>query len=1062
MKRILFIIFIFSITTAIFSQTAGDFQSKTTGSWTSFSTWQTYNGSEWEDAATTPTSASGVVTILNGHTVTINSTLTIDQTIVDAGGILTVDLSSSETLTINNGTGDDLTVNGTLNLDGVLSNGGNGLTGSGKTVINGTCNWISGHITSTDFNIASSGVMNMEGSGECRINWDGVVNNAGTVNFAKSGVAFVMYYNGTFNNLNGGVFEATTNQSIYHRNDLSSGNMPEFNNAGIFRKKTGTGTTTVYKMEFNNTGTVDVQTGTLKFYDLGKGTHSGTFTIASGAKILSDYCTQNFSEGSEINGAGEFETVHLNNCNMSGTGNGTVIGSDITFKLSENSTLNGDGKLSVNGTFEWTSTGFIEVEVFIISQGGKLNISGDNRKTFRAYPHGTNKIDNYGTITWTGTGAIGGYGPINNKSTGVTDIQNDATLDCSDGAWTVINDGLIKKSAGTGTSRFCANLTNNGTLQIETGTLDLYYGTFTNYSDNSGHPRLNGGIYNLHGKLKFKAQYDRPIEGNNAEIILDGSESGILLFDGSNALINLASITADGSLTLRNSRDFSSGAAAFTNYGTLDCGSNVFSNNGNFTNADNAWLIIGSPDGIASSGSSGNIQSSGTRTFHTGGKYYYNGTSAQVTGSGLPATVRNLKIEKGTGVTLNSGASVTDTLALNEGALTTGANILTLGTSAASVGTLTRTNGKIIGNFKRWIAAETVNDILFPIGTANNYRPANISFTSAPTTGGTLTTFFTSSNPGTAGLPLNDGEANIQNIGQDGYWTITPDDGLSGGTYNIDLTADGFSGIVDYTKLHLLKRENSGSNWTASGTHSVCTGTNECPGLHRVGLGSFSEFGVGSTSENPLPVELTYFEGTATEEGVMLSWETETEVNNYGFEILCFSQNDSHSEDQSDEESWEKIGFAQGHGNSNSPKYYSYKDEKSGSGTISYRLRQIDTDGKFEYSEIVVIEIDERLPTKFELYQNYPNPFNPSTRIKFDIPDFIASPDRIGTKQSVQTSLKIYDILGREVTTLVNDYLKPGNYEVNFDGSNLSGGVYFYRIKAGNEYQSVKKMLLLK
>ncbi|MBZ0177792.1 MAG: T9SS type A sorting domain-containing protein, partial [Melioribacteraceae bacterium] len=74
----------------------------------------------------------------------------------------------------------------------------------------------------------------------------------------------------------------------------------------------------------------------------------------------------------------------------------------------------------------------------------------------------------------------------------------------------------------------------------------------------------------------------------------------------------------------------------------------------------------------------------------------------------------------------------------------------------------------------------------------------------------------------------------------------------------------------------------------------------------------------------------------------------------------------------------------------------------------------------------------------------------------------IASPDRIGTKQSVQTSLKIYDILGREVATLVNETLKPGNYEVNFDASNLSGGVYFYRIKAGNEYQSVKKMLLLK
>ncbi|MFA6743616.1 MAG: hypothetical protein WCS36_05365, partial [Candidatus Neomarinimicrobiota bacterium] len=199
------------------AQTAGEYQSKASGNWTSASTWETYNGSEWLDAEISPSSSSGVVTILNGHTVTINSSITIDQTIVDAGATLTVDLSSSESLTINNGVGDDLTVNGTLNMSGGLDNQSNGLTGTGKTVINGTCNWNSGHITNTDFNISSSGVMDMEGSGECRINWDGVVNNAGTVNFAKSGVAFVMYYRGTFNNLDGGIFEVTTNESIYHR-----------------------------------------------------------------------------------------------------------------------------------------------------------------------------------------------------------------------------------------------------------------------------------------------------------------------------------------------------------------------------------------------------------------------------------------------------------------------------------------------------------------------------------------------------------------------------------------------------------------------------------------------------------------------------------------------------------------------------------------------------------------------------------------------------------------------------------------------------------------------------
>jgi len=211
----------------------------------------------------------------------------------------------------------------------------------------------------------------------------------------------------------------------------------------------------------------------------------------------------------------------------------------------------------------------------------------------------------------------------------------------------------------------------------------------------------------------------------------------------------------------------------------------------------------------------------------------------------------------------------------------------------------------------------------------------------------------------------------------------------------------------------------------------------------------------------PLPVELTSFSASLNAKKVVLNWQTATEVNNYGFEILRSAQNDSHSEEQSDEESWEKIGFVQGHGNSNSPKYYSYKDEKSGSGTISYRLRQIDTDGKFEYSEIVKVEIEEQHLTKFELYQNYPNPFNPSTTIKFAIPSVVTSPDRIGTKQSVQTSLKIYDILGREVATLVNETLKPGNYEVNFDANRLSSGMYFYSLTTSGK-TIIKKMMLIR
>jgi len=102
-----------------------------------------------------------------------------------------------------------------------------------------------------------------------------------------------------------------------------------------------------------------------------------------------------------------------------------------------------------------------------------------------------------------------------------------------------------------------------------------------------------------------------------------------------------------------------------------------------------------------------------------------------------------------------------------------------------------------------------------------------------------------------------------------------------------------------------------------------------------------------------------------------------------------------------------------------------------------------------------VHKIADELPAKYELYQNYPNPFNPATKIKFDVPK-----TEFRSQNSV-VKLIIYDILGKEVTTLVNEGLKPGTYEVTFDGYNLSSGVYFYKLEMEN-IKEIKKMILLK
>jgi len=188
----------------------------------------------------------------------------------------------------------------------------------------------------------------------------------------------------------------------------------------------------------------------------------------------------------------------------------------------------------------------------------------------------------------------------------------------------------------------------------------------------------------------------------------------------------------------------------------------------------------------------------------------------------------------------------------------------------------------------------------------------------------------------------------------------------------------------------------------------------------------------------PLPVELSTFDAIVLEDRIILNWRTETEVSNYGFDI----------ERQVENSYWEKLGFVEGHGNSNSPKDYSFEDyDISRAGKYKYRLKQIDNDGKFEYSYVITVYVGA--PAAFYLSQNYPNPFNPSTKIDYSVP------------QASKVSLKVYDILGREVALLVNEYKEIGTYNVRFDASNLPGGIYFYTISAGS-FIETKKMSLVK
>ena len=186
-----------------------------------------------------------------------------------------------------------------------------------------------------------------------------------------------------------------------------------------------------------------------------------------------------------------------------------------------------------------------------------------------------------------------------------------------------------------------------------------------------------------------------------------------------------------------------------------------------------------------------------------------------------------------------------------------------------------------------------------------------------------------------------------------------------------------------------------------------------------------------------VPVELASFNASVNENTVTLSWITATELNNSGFEVLCSSE----------PEIWEKIGFVQGNGTTTEINYYSFTDDNLLEGNYAYRLKQVDLDGTYEYSNIVYVDIIT--PIEFELSQNYPNPFNPSTTIKFSIPE------------GSQISLKIYNSLGQEIETLINRFMEAGVHEINFNAVGLISGMYFYRLDAG-EFTQVRKMTLIK
>ena len=429
------------------------------------------------------------------------------------------------------------------------------------------------------------------------------------------------------------------------------------------------------------------------------------------------------------------------------------------------------------------------------------------------------------------------------------------------------------------------------------------------------------------------------------------------------------------------------------------------------------------------------------------------GSSAQTWSGDFPNIASPLtdtvNINNSAGVTLTSSASFTGngTLTLTNGKLTLGANNLTLTNSITVLGgsatSYIATNGS--GGLIQSVGTSAV----FPVGDVS-YRPVTLS--SITGTSPVISVKVTYANSG----GTHDGT--LSSISPSRYWSIGLVSGVfTGSTVNLTYgTDDGVT--LDNTKLLIGTSASTSGTYTSAGPTGgaggsfIGSGSITSDAIVSLGTPTYFLLANNPSGTNPLPVELSTFTANNNGRTIQLNWETKTEVKLNKFEIdrALASANDASV-------TWASVGSVPASGTSNSPKKYSYTEKDLQTGKYQYRLKMIDNDGSYKFSNIV--ETDITSPKNFELSQNYPNPFNPSTRINYSIPF------------DSRVTLEVFNIIGERMGQIVNEEQSAGYYTVNFSSSNLNksitSGVYIYKINAvdkstGNIFTSIKKMMLLK
>ena len=424
----------------------------------------------------------------------------------------------------------------------------------------------------------------------------------------------------------------------------------------------------------------------------------------------------------------------------------------------------------------------------------------------------------------------------------------------------------------------------------------------------------------------------------------------------------------------------------------------------------------------------GNVQLSNNAKIKadaTNSTLIFAGTTAQtLSASSLENnSAYNLTLNNALGLTTNTDITIANTLTLTNGLLTLGSSNLTIGNVATISGTPSATNMIVATSTGQLIKTFTgTGSFVYPVGDNTGtaeYSPITLNFTSGTFSAASAGVLLSNSKYGS-----NSSASHYLNR----YWTVTQS-GIS--SFSCNVTAQYLPADVVGTESNI---------WTGKYSSGTWIGLNQADAVNHRLSGTVTGFSTFTGGEQSImPVSLSSFTSNVAGQNINLKWITSSEQNNSGFNV----------ERKTTETEWSKIGFVAGNGTINTQTSYTFTDTKLNTGKYQYRLKQIDNNGNFEYHSLSG-EVEVGVPAKFELSQNYPNPFNPTTKIDYQLP------------LDSKVSLKIFDITGREVMSVLNNESRTaGYYTLNINASALSSGVYFYKVVA-DKYTQVKKMVVMK